>query len=165
MPQEEFSLHEITASDLESVLAVYRQCEDFLALGPVAHASMEMVLADLEISKKEGGTYYGIFSQTGEMIGVVDYVLSGFEGNPDHAFLSLLMIASPFRSKGIGKTIVEKIETEIKKNPAVTTILSGVQVNNPAGIAFWTKMGYRITAGPRNLPDLTTVYDLEKKIK
>jgi len=47
-------------AELEQVLAVYRQCEDFLALGPVAMASLEMVAADLALSGLKGGTFCAI---------------------------------------------------------------------------------------------------------
>jgi hypothetical protein len=87
----------ITDDDLEAVLGVYRQCEDFLALGPLPTASMEMVRKDIELSQQESGIFCGIFTMAGTMIGIVDYVPRNFEGNPQNAFLSLLMIAAPFR--------------------------------------------------------------------
>ena len=34
----------VRQQDLQAVLEVYRQCEDFLALGPVAAASMQRIL-------------------------------------------------------------------------------------------------------------------------
>jgi len=86
----------ITLAELEAVLEVYRQCEDFLALGPVATASMEMVLNDLEISRGYSGTFCGIYTAKGKMIGVLDYVPRGFEGDPRAADLTLLMIAAPY---------------------------------------------------------------------
>jgi hypothetical protein len=52
-------IRSVTQDDLDSVLAVYQQCEDFLALGPVAEASMQMVLKDIELSKDAGGWYWG----------------------------------------------------------------------------------------------------------
>ena len=45
----------IAEDDLEAILAVYRQCEDFLALGPQPQASPEMVAADMRQSQAEGG--------------------------------------------------------------------------------------------------------------
>ena len=46
--------------DLPAVLEVYRQCEDFLALGPVARASLQMVQQDLAISRQENGSRWFI---------------------------------------------------------------------------------------------------------
>lgn len=154
----------VTQDDLDAVFDVYRQCEDFLALGPVSTASMEMVRKDIEISQQEGGVFCGIYTAAGRMIGVVDYVPGNFEGDPQIADLSLLMIAASFRKQGIGQAIVEAVENEIRKDPQVSTILSGVQVNNPQAEQFWHRHGYRIVSGPTLMPDQTTVFDLRKDL-
>ena len=154
----------IRADSLEAVLNVYQQCEDFLALGPISTASMDMVLKDLEISKNEGGIFCGIYRVDGNMIGVIDYVPRNFEGSPQTAYLSLLMIAAPFRKQGIGGLIVAAIEDEIRKDPGIKTILAGVQVNNPQAIWFWQRNGYQIVSGPKLMPDQTTVFDLRKDL-
>jgi cytidine deaminase len=164
IPNHNLEIHPIQPGNVESVLDVYRQCEDFLALGPVSTASMEMVLKDLEISQSEGGIFCGIYRADGKMIAVVDYVPSNFEGNPQTAYLSLLMIAAPFRNQGIGQAILEAIENEIKKDAEIRTIRAGVQVNNPQAIWFWQKKGYQIVSGPKLMPDQTTVFDLRKDL-
>jgi ribosomal protein S18 acetylase RimI-like enzyme len=155
-------IHPIGHDDLDAVLDVYRQCEDFLALGPVPTASMEMVLKDIEILQKDGGIFCGIFAPDGKMIGIVDYVPSNYKGDPHVAFLELLMIAAPFRNQGIGKAVVEAIENEIRKDAKVSSILSGVQVNNPQAVQFWQRNGYRIVSEPKLHPDRTTAVDLRK---
>jgi ribosomal protein S18 acetylase RimI-like enzyme len=157
-------IHPITEEDLDAVLKVYKQCEDFLALGPVATASMQMVLNDIALSKRENGIFCGIYDQKGEMIGIIDYVPSHYRGDPAMAYLELLMIAQPFRSQGIGNAVVDVIENEISRDPAVTAILAGVQVNNPGAIRFWQNHGYRIISGPELMPDQTTAYGLRKDI-
>lgn len=160
-----FEVRTITQDDLDSVLDLYRQCEDFLALGPERTASMAMVLKDIEISQSEGGVFCGVYAVDGRMIGVVDFVLSNFEGDPHIAFISLLMISPSFRKRGIGTTIVELIENEIRKDARVTAILSAVQVNNPQALQFWQKNGYRIVGGPELQPDQTTTFRLQKDCK
>lgn len=161
----EFEIRPVTTSELPQVLKVYRQCEDFLALGPVPQASMQMVLADLKLSQDEGGVFCGIYRADGEMLGVVDFVPSGFEGVHEHAYLSLLMIGQPFRRDGLGTAVVDCIEDEIKKDPAVTTVRAGVQVNNPHAIRFWQGKGYRIISGAQFLPDQTVCFQLIKPIR
>jgi ribosomal protein S18 acetylase RimI-like enzyme len=153
----------ITPDNLEAVLEVYLQCEDFLALCPVPDASMEMVLKDIEISKGEGGIYCGIFTEAGEMIGILDYVPGNYQGDPDNAYLALLMLAAPFRNRGFGKAVVEAFEDEVRKDERVKTVLAGVQVNNPKAVRFWQRQGYRIVSGPK-LFDQTMVYDLRKDL-
>ncbi len=156
------SIRPITNGDLGAILDVYQQCEDFLALGPVATASMDMVLADIALSRRDGGVFCGIYDADGTMVGVLDFIPRGFEGDAHAASLSLLMISRPYRGQGIGQTVVRLFEDEIRKDAQVTTILSGVQVNNPQAIRFWQKNGYRIVSGPELMPDQTTVFALRK---
>jgi ribosomal protein S18 acetylase RimI-like enzyme len=154
-----------TDPELEAILVVYRQCEDFLALGPVATASMAMVLSDLELSKKGGCTFCLIRSaQSGEVWGILDYSLSGFEGDPAVADLALLMISAPHRGKGLGEAVVRVFEEQVRADGRARGIESGVQVNNPGGIRFWQRMGYQIVSGPRDMHDGTTAYRLWKDI-
>lgn len=155
-------IHPIASDELEAVLDVYKQCEDFLALGPVATASMAMVLQDLALSQAEHGIFCGIYTATGNLIGIVDYVPHSYQGQRHIAFLALLMIAAPFRNQGIGQAVVAAIETTIRQDPKVSTILSGVQVNNPQAMRFWQRLGYRIVSAPKLHPDQTTAVDLQK---
>lgn len=146
------------------VLRVYEQCADFLALGP-APASMEMVVADIAHSQEVGGLFCGIYDPaSGEMLGIVDFLTGGFEGDPQAAFLALLMIAAPHRRRGLGTAVVAAVEAEIRARGQARVIVSGVQVNNPGAICFWQRMGYAITSGPRDYPDGTTAYDLRKNV-
>lgn len=160
----DFSLRPVRGDECAAILEVYRRCEDFLALGPQAHASAEMVRQDLELSRHEGGQFCGIYAPGGEMIGVVDYVLQGFEGNPQHAFLSLLMIARGQRRHGLGRAVVATVEGEIRQRPEVTAILSAAQVNNPAAIHFWQREGYAIVSQPELQADGTTTVRLYKAL-
>jgi ribosomal protein S18 acetylase RimI-like enzyme len=159
-----FTIRTVTENNKEDILEVYHACEDFLALGPQPKASMAMVLADLEISRQEGGCFCGIYGPTGNMLGVVDFVPGEFEGKTDTAFFSLLMISALFRNQGIGDEVVKLVESEIKKDVGISEIRSGVQVNNPQAIRFWQKNGYKIVSGPELLPDSTTAFQLSKKL-
>jgi ribosomal protein S18 acetylase RimI-like enzyme len=164
IPDYSLEIHPITQDDLDAVLDVYKQCEDFLALGPVSTASMDMVLKDIENSKAENGIFCGIYITDGKMIGVLDYVPCNYRSEAQTAFLELLMIAASFRKQGIGKAVVEAFENEVRKDAKVSTILSGVQVNNPQAVKFWQRNGYRIASEPKLLPDQTTAVDLRKDI-
>jgi ribosomal protein S18 acetylase RimI-like enzyme len=159
---DSFEVRTITPDDLDAVIDLYRQCEDFLALGSKSTASMQMVLEDIDISQRVQGVFCGVFAGNDGIIGVVDFVPSNFEGNPHIAFFSLLMIVPNFRSQGIGTTIVELIENEIRKDAQVMAILSAVQANNPKGLRFWQKNGYRIVGKPQLQPDNTTPIRLQK---
>lgn len=160
-----FEIRPITHDDLDAVLEVYQHCEDFLSLGPVATASIEMVLKDIELSKEEGGIFCGIYTADGKMIGVVDYVPNNYQGDPQAAYLELLMIDPSFRGQGIGEAVFDGVENEIRKDPRVTVFLAGVQVNNPRAIHFWQRNGFRITSEPKLMPDQTVAVDLQKDFK
>jgi ribosomal protein S18 acetylase RimI-like enzyme len=154
-----------THTELEAIFEVYRQCEDFLALGPVPVASMKMVLADLELSKKEGCTFCLICSaSSGEVLGVVDYTLAGWAGKPDTAYMELLMIAAPYRSQGLGEAVVRAVEDQIRTDGRAHSLEAGVQVNNPGAIRFWQRMGFQIISGAEPLQDGTVAYRLWKSI-
>ena len=155
----------IAEAELHAVLELYHQCEDFLSLGPQPHASMQMVRADLDLSRRNGGIFCGIYGEESqELMGVLDYIPGNFEGHPEHAFIELLMIAPQFRQRSLGKQAVAWVEGEIKKNPQITAIRSGVQVNNPGAISFWTGNGYKIVSGPNPMPDQTIAFDLRKNL-
>jgi RimJ/RimL family protein N-acetyltransferase len=162
---EPFAIREIGVESIDDLLEVYRACEDFLALGPVPTASLEMIRQDMEISQSEGGTFCGIILNPGLIIGVVDFVRKDYERRNDSACISLLMLAKNFRNQGLGSKVLERVESEIRKDPDVTRIQAGAQVNNPGAIRFWQARGYRIISGPERMKDQTTVYHLEKKLK
>lgn len=154
----------IEEHDLPDVLAVYRQCQDFLALGPIPIATAEMVQQDIEYSRQEGGQYCVIVDPSGQTIGVIDYLPSHFEGDSEQAFISMLMIAAPYRRRGLGHQVLHQIEAEIQINDQIHSILTAVQVNNPLALHFWHKNGYRIVSGPEMQPDTTITYRLQKSI-
>jgi len=160
---ENITIRPVTPADYPALLEVYRQCEDFISLGPVAKASMDMVLQDIREAKAERGIFCGVFSGP-QMIGVVSNVLSTFEFRPVDAFILLLMLVPSQRSKGAGGAIVDRIEKECQGRGKVRSICCSVQVNNPAAIRFWEKKGYYKYAGPELRPDKTTVYRLRKDI-
>ena len=54
-----------TAADIQAILSVYEQSEDFLSLGPVPKASMKMVSADIEHSTRSGGVFCVIENHDG----------------------------------------------------------------------------------------------------
>jgi ribosomal protein S18 acetylase RimI-like enzyme len=154
-----FSIRPVTPDEIDAVLAVYKQCEDFLAICPVPHASLEMVEADMQLSQSQNGVFCGIFDSSGTMVGVLD-VIPRFDSTMP--YLELLMIAAPYRSKGLGASVVHALEKELQRDPAVTAIRAGVQANNLGAVRFWKRLGFQIVGGPK-LIDQTECYDLLKE--
>lgn len=159
-----FKIAPIVESQLSQVLVVYQQCEDFLALGPVPKATIGMVKADIDHSKEENGLFCGIFDHKENLIGIFDFVPNMFEGNPEQAFISLIMIAKPHRNNGFGKKVIKAIENKIREDRQIKVILSAVQTNNERAIHFWKELGYAIIGGPEPRPDKTIVYQLRKNL-
>ena len=137
------SIRLYTAAYKNSVFSVYKNCEDFLSLGPVSIASMKMVEEDLLGSRENNGTFC-VIEYDNKIVGIIDYIPFGYEGNPENAFLSLIMIAKDYRSKGIGDIAVAEVEKIITENKTIKMIFSGVQTNNERAISFWIKHGYKI---------------------
>jgi len=159
------AIRPVDAGALGQALDVYRECEDFLALGPEPKASAEMVLNDMLLSSKEGGVFCGAFDDEGRMLAVVNYQHSGYGGSPDAAFISLLIVRQSQRGKGIGRAILQQVEDIILQGAAIRHILTAVQENNPAALRFWNRMGYSTLSGPHAQPDGTTVFYMEKRVR
>ncbi len=158
------NLRRVTSADAKEILNVYKECEDFLALGPIPKASLEMVFDDIKSSQSQKGIFSGIIVD-GQMVGVIDYIPSKFEGNPDLAFVSLIMIKKPFRGQGIGKYILSSIENLIRENSHVRRIRTASQINNPRSINFWQRNGFKNVSPPQLQPDGTTTIYLEKNLE
>ncbi|MDD5191349.1 MAG: GNAT family N-acetyltransferase, partial [Dehalococcoidales bacterium] len=150
--------------DLNAILSVYRQCDDFLALCPEPVASMEMVQNDIKLSREHSGTFCGIFLLDGKMIGVIDVVPEDFDKGKGVSFIALLMVAKTYRNHNIGTQVVTAVENDFRKNHHCNMMRLGVMVNNPKALRFWQRLGYHIYEGPMILPDKTTVYHLEKRL-
>ena len=156
-------LRRVSSSDAGEILKVYRECEDFLALGPEPKASLKMVLADIRESEQEGGIFCGIFVD-GDMVGVVDFVPKCFQGSPDVAFFGLVMIAKSSRNKGLGTRVVSTVESCVREDPQVQRIRTAAQISNPRSIVFWRRSGYEIVSKPERQPDGTTTIYMEKEL-
>ena len=160
-----FQIRQLTVStiderDLPTLFEIYKQCEDFLALGPVPVASMQMVRADIEHSRAENGQYCAIRDGQDQIIGVLDFIAK----SEDHCtgVLSLLMIGIPWRGKGYGRAVVHALEAYLRKNHGIERMDAGVQTNNGAAIRFWKSVGYQLSTEPCNMPDRTVVYSMTK---
>jgi len=162
---ERFRISAIHEEELSQALEVYSQCEDFLALGPEPKASEKMVRADFEHSKEENGLYCGVFAVNESIVGIVDFIPHSFSGSSENAFITLVMIAGPYRNKGLGTKIVKAVEKFIANYPQNRAILSAVQTNNGKAVKFWTTLGYRIVGEPESRPDNTVVFNLRKDLQ
>lgn len=164
MKDKDLEIKEASENDFNSIFEVYKNCEDFLSLGPESKASKKMVLSDMKISKEESGIYCCIYKNE-KVIGIIDFIPKGYELDNKKAYISLIMIAQSNRKKGIGRKVIAVIENEILKNPEIREILTSVQENNKIAIYFWEELGYKIISGPEHRPDKTIVFHMQKEIE
>ena len=87
-----------------------------------------MVEEDAAQAANHGAQFVGFFLRaSGAMIGVADFVPSGYRSRPSLAWLALLMIAEPYQRQGYGTEAYGLIEAAILANPDVQTIGLGVR--------------------------------------
>lgn len=159
-----YTVRPVQESELDAILEVYRQCEDFLALTPVPTATMEMVRGDLAISAQNGGLFCGIYAPDGLMVGVLDLIPKGFERNPHHAFIELMMISRPHRNGGLGAMVTAAAEQYVMQDTQVSAMFTAVMVNNIGGQRFWERQGYDYISEPQLQDDGTTSRYLRKNL-
>lgn len=155
--------HPVGEAHLSELVALYRRCEEFIRLGTDKPIDAAMVQIDLDISRREGGRFEGIYSDAGELIGVLDVAYDGYEGEADLAFLIFLLIDPAWRGQGLGRLMVQEAEADVWANPRIRRFQTAVQVNNPGAAAFWERVGFRRISEATLQPDGTTTYLLEKQ--
>jgi ribosomal protein S18 acetylase RimI-like enzyme len=157
-----FDLHIATPDDFDQILEVYRQSEDFLALGSDPEATLEMVKNDFERCQKDSGVFCSIKIDN-KLVGVLDFISAGYQQEAHTAYVELLMIASDYRDQGLGSQVLERLE-EMLRAWHIYAVLCDVQINNPGGLHFWQQHGYSIAGGPELQNDQTVVYHLRKNL-
>ena len=144
---QRLEMRTLGAHDYPAVVEVYRQAPRFLVElngRPAESIGLEMVEEDAAQAANHGAMFVGFFlRESGEMIGVADFVPSRYRGRPSFAWIALLMIAEPHQRKGYGTEAYQLIEETIFADPDVQTIGLGVLVNNGPAIGFWQRMGYQ----------------------
>ena len=80
------------------------------------------------------------------------------------ALLSLVKISKKHRHQGNGKAIVKNLESYLRQNYQTDERQSGVQTNNEAGIAFWTRCSFEIGQNAKAINRGTVVYNIKKKL-
>ena len=160
---DELQIATVSDRDVPALLQVYKQCEDFLSLGPVPRASIQMLQGDIEHSRGENGRYCAIRTHSDLTVGVIDFIPNSDDRNT--SFLSLLMIAAPWRNKGYGQAVVASLEQHLRRTHHTEQIDCAVQTNNSAAIRFWTRLGYALSKEPCRQSDGTITYRMSKTLR
>jgi RimJ/RimL family protein N-acetyltransferase len=143
---ERLEMRALGARDYTAVAEIYRQTPRFIVElnGRSADTiGLEMVEEDAAQAANHGARFAGVFlRENGQMIGVADYVPSGYGELPSRAWIALLLMAEPYQRQGYGTEAYRLIEEAVFADPDVQTIGLGVLVNNGPALGFWRAMGY-----------------------
>jgi RimJ/RimL family protein N-acetyltransferase len=144
--RDRLEMRALKARDYPAVVEIYRQTPHFIVElngRPADTIGLEMVEEDAAQAANHGATFAGFFlRESNQMIGVADYVPSGYGGQPNRAWIALLLIAEPYHRQGYGTEAYRLIEEVIFANPDVQTLGLGGLVNNGPALGFWRAMGY-----------------------
>ena len=153
----------VNEKNIDYVFQVYKECEDFLSLGPELKASLEMVYKDIEYSKECNGIFNIIMDEKGGIVGIIDYIPNKYGEDGYYCYVSLIMIKSQYRNKGYGKRVLKEIEESVHIQFGINRFWASVQINNEKGIRFWKDQGYMICSEPELQPDTTVVVQMKKE--
>ncbi len=142
------------------VIRVYEQCEDFLALGPVPTASIEMIRDDIDEAVDLTGVFCTIRNKQ-DPVGVLAYIPRTKE--PGMSYLMLLMIAAPWRNRGYGLIATSALWEYLKNDFGTVRLRGEVQIDNEGAIRFWKGFGFHVSTDPRKQKDGTTTYAMCKE--
>ena len=144
--EKRLEMRALGARDYPAVVEIYRQTPRFIVElnGRSADSiGLEMVEEDAAHAANHGATFAGLFlRENGQMVGVADYVPNGYGGQPNRAWIALLLIAEPYQRQGYGSEAYRLIEESIFADPDMQTLGLGVLVNNGPALGFWRTMGY-----------------------
>ena len=144
---QRLEMRALGARDYPAVVEIYRQTPRFIVeLNGRSPDSigLEMVEEDAAQAANHGATFVGLFlRESGQMIGVADYVPSGYGGQPNRAWIALLLIAELYQRQGYGTEAYRLIEDAVFVDPDVQAIGLGVLIVNGPALGFWQAMGYQ----------------------
>ncbi len=119
-----------------------------------------MVVEDIEGSRQRNGQFCAIKNHQGVAIGVLDFIPD--TRSTGSSYLSLLMIAAPWRGRGYGRAVAEALEVYQQATCDIERMGAAVQINNSNAIRFWKSLGYAVSDEPSEQSDGTVIYKMTK---
>lgn len=124
-------------NDINKIVEIYNSNVVFLmAHMGISNISKEFILNEINEMKNVGFTSSIIKDNKGEIIGVCDFKIE------KEAYLSLLMIHSKFKGKGLGKDIYNHLERVLKSNSVKRVRIDVVYDYEENVLGFWEKQGF-----------------------
>ena len=98
---------------------------------------------DLVLEWTNQGDYTGIIERGGKPVGYYSYL----EHVPNRWYIGALVLTPDMQGQGIGQQIFAHIEQSAREQ-RIYMLEAHVQVENEAGLAFWTKQGFEKEGQP-----------------
>lgn len=153
---------------LAEIFELYKSNDYYEKVTDNYPVKLESVINDIneipEFIEKEQKHFFSIYNEANKLVAVVDF-LDGYSfqngNNKEALWIGLLKLDQQFHRQGIGKIIVECLESACKKDNK-KIIQLGVIRKNIIGYNFWIKEGFKVfKEGNNKKYDL---YLMEKKI-
>lgn len=127
----------VTNNDISKILEIYNSNTIFLKnhLG-ISTVSKEFLIHEIEKMKNMGFQSLVIINNKNNVVGVCDFKIS------EEIYLSLLMIDSKQRRKGLGSKIYNQLEEFFKSYNAKRVRIDVVYDYENNAVAFWEKQGF-----------------------
>ena len=139
----------LAESDAAAALKVFEQSTDFLGLQTPEPPSIAMARSDIQLAAQRGSLFCGIFKRdSGELVGVIDFVPHSFRGQADYAWVSVLLIREPDRRQGYGTEAYQAVEEYIFNDPTVQRIGHALLPQYEPSLKFAEQMGFERAGGP-----------------
>ena len=132
--------------DAPRVHAVYAQSPGYFELLGAELPTLADVESELAAALSDPERHLELLYLGDEAVGLLDY--KKHHPKPHAATLSLVLIAEPFRGRGLGQAAVRHLEKTLA--PETQELFAVVYGNNPGAERFFTTLGYRFkkSGGP-----------------
>lgn len=137
------TLRPLTPADTPHLQAVYDSSEDFFQAATGQPAPASQARRELEASAEDAGhVLLGIFWQE-TLAGVIDLRLA--EPEPFDARLALLLVAEPYRRRGLGSWALRILEAWLRLATPTEAVVLAVMAQDHDGQRFFLRHGFAFT--------------------
>ncbi len=126
-------------NDIEAVYRVYRQSPGYFELIGAPIPEPADVVRELEAALQDPRRRIELIYAGPTPVGYLDYKLDHPQNG--EAVISLVLVAEPYRGRGIGQAVVSALESELRER--ITRLYAVVYGDNAQATKFFTTLGYR----------------------
>lgn len=134
---DNYIIDTIAQNDISNILDIYNSNRIFLEnhMG-ISKVSKEFIINEIEEMKNVGFSSLAIKNNEGNIVGICDCKIG------DEVYLSLLMIDSKLKGKGLGSIIYNQLEKIFKAKNSTRIRIDVVYDYEENVLDFWEKQGF-----------------------